>query len=575
MVFADIETTILENNIFGVDLNEESVEIAKLSLWLRTAQPRRKLNDLSSNIKCGNSLIDSKAVAGDKAFKWEEEFKQVFDNGGFDIVIGNPPYVRNEVILNEEKKYFKKKYIVFTGKSDLYVYFFEKVCSILKLDGKSSFIVSSKFTKTKYGKKLIDFLNDNTHIISFIDFQDSDVFKGIVAYPSIIFFNNTKISPKNISSNLLVVTNENYNNFENEASKSLKTDQSSLFKRLGSWNNGSSNEELFNLYKLLENKFPKLSDVIKKPQVGIKTGANSSYIFSKKEIPNILTNSLLLKPYIVGRDVKRYSTIEPEQVILLPYLDSDEGLKLIKKENEFINEFQYLETTKERLSKRAIIDKGIITGNKSWYEFQQIKIDFPFTSKYIIYPDISSNVNFTLVENVLMDMTCFGIPSNSKPLLGILNSKLIKNYLESICVKARGGYLRLKSQYILQIPIPDLTNSDLTKLVEVILNLNKDLQEISQKFQRTIQRKFETEKLPRKLQDWYLLIYSEFVKELAKKKIKLSLSQEAEWEDYFITEQQKAVALKTQITQTDKEIDSMVYELYGLSEEEIQIVENS
>ncbi|MBW6483821.1 MAG: transposase [Vicingaceae bacterium] len=77
-VFPDIENTVLENNIFGVDLNEESVEIAKLSLWLRTAQPRRKLNDLSSNIKCGNSLIDDPKVAGNKAFKWEEEFPQIF-----------------------------------------------------------------------------------------------------------------------------------------------------------------------------------------------------------------------------------------------------------------------------------------------------------------------------------------------------------------------------------------------------------------------------------------------------------------------------------------------------------------
>lgn len=76
--FSDIESTILENNIYGVDLNEESVEIAKLSLWLRTAQPRRKLNDLSSNIKCGNSLIDDKKVAGDKAFKWEAEFPNIF-----------------------------------------------------------------------------------------------------------------------------------------------------------------------------------------------------------------------------------------------------------------------------------------------------------------------------------------------------------------------------------------------------------------------------------------------------------------------------------------------------------------
>jgi len=77
-VFPDIENTVLENNIFGVDINEESVDIARLSLWLRTARPRRKLNNLSDNIKCGNSLIDSKAVAGDKAFKWEDEFPHIF-----------------------------------------------------------------------------------------------------------------------------------------------------------------------------------------------------------------------------------------------------------------------------------------------------------------------------------------------------------------------------------------------------------------------------------------------------------------------------------------------------------------
>lgn len=89
-VFSDIENTILENNIYGVDLNEESVEIAKLSLWLRTAQPRRKLNNLNSNIKCGNSLIDSKTIAGDKAFNWQEQFSTVFVKGGFDVIIGNP-----------------------------------------------------------------------------------------------------------------------------------------------------------------------------------------------------------------------------------------------------------------------------------------------------------------------------------------------------------------------------------------------------------------------------------------------------------------------------------------------------
>ena len=106
LVLSDVEGSILENNLFGVDLNEESVEIAKLSLWLRTAQRNRKLNSLNNNIKCGNSLIDDATIAGDKAFNWHNEFPQVFDpssgsGGGFDVVIGNPPYVNaNDIKKN-------------------------------------------------------------------------------------------------------------------------------------------------------------------------------------------------------------------------------------------------------------------------------------------------------------------------------------------------------------------------------------------------------------------------------------------------------------------------------------------
>jgi len=576
----DTDKAILENNLYGVDINEESVEIAKLSLWLRTAQMGRKLSSLNDNIKCGNSLIDDPEIARDKAFDWNVEFKEIMDNGGFDVVIGNPPYVRNETILNTDKNYFEKNYSVFTGKSDLYVFFFEKSWQLLKHDGKSSFIVSSKFTKTKYGKVLIDFLNEHTHIISFIDFQDSDVFKGIIAYPSIIFFNKTKVIPNKAQSELLVVTNENYNKFESKSQNFFKTEQSSLFQRLGSWVNGGDNEKLFELFKLLETKFPRLSDIIKKPQVGIKTGANSSYIFLKKEVPIIIKGSPLLKPYVIGREVKRYATIAPQHLVILPYLNTDEGLKLITNDNKYSNEFKYLELRREALSKRAIIDKGIINGSKSWYEFQQIKIDFPFTSEYIIYPDISSNVNFTLAKNLLMDMTCFGIPSNSKSLLGILNSKLIKNYLDSICVKARGGYLRLKSQYILQIPIPDNFNKiELNELVTGMIQIQSKTQSLLNKFTSYLQSQFQLEKLPIKIQNWHKLEFREFIKELNKaiKKVdsqKLSKLDEIEWMEVFETKKDEIQTLKAEIDKTDNEIDKMVYELYRLSEEEIKVVES-
>ena len=108
MILSDIESGILEHNLYGVDINDEATEIAKLSLWLRTARKGRKLNSLNQHIKCGNSLIDDPAVAGDKAFNWQQEFPEVFAKGGFDVVIGNPPYVRVEFIEKDAVSYYKK-----------------------------------------------------------------------------------------------------------------------------------------------------------------------------------------------------------------------------------------------------------------------------------------------------------------------------------------------------------------------------------------------------------------------------------------------------------------------------------
>ena len=143
--FQDVENSILENNLYGVDINEESVEIAQLALWLRTAKPHRKLNTLSGNIKCGNSLISDPAIAGDKAFNWQEQFPQVFERGGFDVVIGNPPYV-NAIELKksystEEYNYLKKNYTTAKGTVDLYIYFFEKGLAMLKSNGVLAYLL--------------------------------------------------------------------------------------------------------------------------------------------------------------------------------------------------------------------------------------------------------------------------------------------------------------------------------------------------------------------------------------------------------------------------------------------------
>ena len=115
LILSDIENSILENNLFGVDINEESVEITKLSLWLRTAQPNRKLNSLSDNIKCGNSLIDEPIEGVENYFKWEQEFPKVYEKGGFDVVIGNPPYTYRNSISNGEKNILNRNFLLQRG----------------------------------------------------------------------------------------------------------------------------------------------------------------------------------------------------------------------------------------------------------------------------------------------------------------------------------------------------------------------------------------------------------------------------------------------------------------------------
>lgn len=132
-IIFDLENRILENNLFGVDINEESVEIAKLSLWLRTAQRGRKLTSLNRNIKCGNSLIDDYEVAGNKAFAWQREYPTIMEKGGFDVVIGNPPYGAS--FNSEEKEKISANYKTYKYRFESYIYFFEKGINLLKKEG--------------------------------------------------------------------------------------------------------------------------------------------------------------------------------------------------------------------------------------------------------------------------------------------------------------------------------------------------------------------------------------------------------------------------------------------------------
>ncbi len=546
MVLSDVENSILENNLFGVDINEESVEIAKLSLWLRTAQPNRKLNDLSNNIKCGNSLIDDPEVAGDKAFNWQKEFPQIFKKGGFDVVIGNPPYVRAENIVKEHRQYFisnKSRYNKTFGRFDIYIVFNELAIEIIKPNGFLSFIFPSSFFNQNYSSKQRDWFLNDLNLIEIADLSNIDVFKGVAVDTAIVIIKNQLPSesifcskPQNeiefLNGKKSIISKSIFNNLPN------KTFRADL------------NEITVSLVKKIREASNLMEDycytVIGAVPHNSKTGA------SKDRLISYSNNETTNKKYLEGKNVNRYSIIWDGRFInyLPKEMHRPKFPELFENEKLLIRNISTTEGIMATLDSNHYYVNDTMSVSIPWYKLKNINQRGAKGSEIQI--NLSSQINL-------------------KYLLGLINSKLLNYYFKLIL----SSNLHVYPEAIRNLPIiknnkqPNIIKAG----VELILELKNVLEDISQKFQRTIQRKFELEKLSKKQENWYLLSFGDFVKELNKKKIKLSLGEEAEWEDYFLQEQQKALEFKSKIDTTDTAIDLMVYHLYNLTYEEVKIVD--
>lgn len=549
MVLSDVENSILENNLFGVDLNEESVEIAKLSLWLRTAQPNRKLNNLNHNIKCGNSLIDDVAVAGDKAFNWKNEFPKVFAKGGFDVVIGNPPYVRAENIVKEHRQHFisnKSRYNKTFGRFDIYIVFNELAIEIIKPNGFFSFIFPSSFFNQNYSSKQRDWFLNDLNLIEIVDLSNINVFKGVAVDTAIVIIKNQLPSE-------LILCSKPQNEME-FLSGEKSTISKSIFNNLPNKTfRADLNEVTVSLVKKIREASNLMEDycytVIGAVPHNSKTGA------SKDRLISYVNDESTNKKYLEGKNVNRYSIIWDGRFI--NYLPKE--MHRPKFPELFENEKLLIRNISTTEGIMATID------GSHYYVNDTMSVSIPWCKL--------ENVNQRGVKGSELQIN-LSSQINLKYLLGLINSKLLNYYFKLIL----SSNLHVYPEAIRNLPI--IKNNKQPNIIiagaELILDLKKVLEDISQKFQRTLQRKFEgLEKLSKKLENWYELPFADFVKELKKKKIVLSLGEEAEWEDYFLAEQEKAVAIESQINQTDKEIDAMVYKLYDLTDEEIAIVENS
>ncbi len=744
LVFPNIENTVLENNIFGVDINEESVDIARLSLWLRTAQPRRKLNDLSENIKCGNSLIDDPKVAGDKAFKWEEEFPNIFEEkekkawhittathdsrtsqrmidykvrelrdngmrpkaegiwlepedemlitqtiaeivkednlnvmaynicgdhihvllvceeeevskimqkikaktsravnihkgitttrehsesditrehaplsntrgkkqnslwtqkfgckeinddkhlwntveyiqnnrekhelppfddkgacslvetikemcctydhafraettGGFDVVIGNPPYVDIKALDSELVKYLFKYYKTTENRINLYSIFIEKAYDLVKSNGFVSFINPNSILVNSSYKKIRTLLIDEmTRIIKLPD----DVFVD-AKVETIIFefrknnrnkFINILVYPKD--EKIDCIDNYRINIFEKSVWKSDENLNYNIFLSI---------DDINLLNKIKKNSTTELGE-ISDFCLGItpydKYQGHSSETIKTRAFHSKTKLDSTYKPLITGSNILRFSVTNKSE----EYIKYDDWLGAMREERFFTSP--------------RIIVRQIVSGKPP-------RIYAGYTEESLYFTQIGFSIIPKETDSI-------------KYILTLLNSKLITYYHKYQYLDIEKNlFQKILIANCKQVPIKEISKVEQLPFInkaETILILNEKAQKVVSKFSKYIQSQFSIEKFSKKLQNWHELEFGDFIKELNKaiknnKGLKpLGKLEEMEWMEVFETKKAEAQTLKTEIDKTDAEIDAMVYELYGLSEEEIKIVENN
>lgn len=519
----DITSSILLNNIYGVDLSAESVEITKLALWLKTADPSRPLENLDENIKHGNSVVDDKQIDENFAFNWNEEFSEIFENGGFDIVIGNPPYVRQESI-KEIKPHLQKNYAVYTGVADLYCYFYELGYKLLKKDsGYLGFITSNKWFRAKYGQNLRQFFLENTEILEIIDYNGIKIFDGATVDSNIIVFKAKKDS-ENINEMSIKIGDSDY----------FKLKQNSLSSEMFVF---SHNEEEISIKEKIE----KIGKPLKEWEIsinrGILTGLNDAFIINKETRDMLINadfkNSEVIKPLLRGRDIKKYD-INFAELYLINIHNGTKNTDAINI-NDYPKIKEWLDTFEPKLSKRS--DKG-----KTPYNLRNCAYLDDFEKEKIVYAVITSSVSFTYTESTFYfnDKAFMIIGNDLKYLCAMLNSNLFDYAFMKLYGGATLGKARENRKVFLEkLPIP-VVNKEIQNLIEdkvtKILATNK------------------------KISDYKILL------ERAKSNKKY---------DEIIDLEKLLEDSQLLVQKLEYEINQDIYKIYGLTQKEIDFIEKN
>ena len=402
-------------------------------------------------------------AAKKRFFHWELEFPDVFfdrfgrplKNPGFDAVIGNPPYVRQEQI-KESKSYFKTAFETYTGVADLYIYFYEKSHRLLRQEGRFGMITSNKFMRAAYGEKLKVFLAEKVTIEAIIDFGDLPVFPGVSAYPCVFLTVNSPCDEQ--TSRYLQIRSLEFEDLSTLVrEKAVKLPADAIQE--SQWTLAGGEEQ--RILRKMEEASLSLAEWLGDVEIrrGVLTGFNQAFFIDAETRERLITedpkSAELIKPLVVGDDIKRYEIEYKGRYLIFTRkgveIDSYPAVK------------GYLEQFKERLAPRPLDwdeeSQGKWPGRKPgtyrWYEIQDT-IDYyaELEKPKIMYQEIAKFQAFARDENHLFcNNKLFIIPTDSSYLLAILNASLVWLYLTTQVSKLHGNTFALQSIYVEQLPI--------------------------------------------------------------------------------------------------------------------------
>lgn len=432
------------------------------------------------NEKAIKKLMQYRKNKSKPFFLWKLYFSEVFqrENPGFDVVIANPPYIRQEEIMNY-KKYLESRYEVYSPRSDLYTYFYERGIHLIRQCGILTFISSNKFMRAKYGNLLRDYLKNKTKILRIVDFGHVHVFEAITNTSIII------IKKEIVKNNIFYFSDWIYSKEYEYEQKNLMTDAWTL-----------ANEKTLKLKNKIENNGTPLSQWSIKISYGVKAGYNEAFVFDSSIKNNFIKkNSRLndiIKPLLRGRDIGRYVTKFSDKWILISKYDGHE--ELMKKYPEAVD---YLKRYEKQLKNRGQVKNG----QHHWLELDNnpaenyIKL---FDKEKIVWIELSDKNKFAYSDGGEFILAgAFMITGTSlKYLLSFLNSNLCLFYFNLICNSSGMDTTQWKKFVLERMPVKKISANEekiFIQLVDQILSLTKSKDYLKDIYKQTKVNKFEKE----------------------------------------------------------------------------------